>query len=82
MSFNCVKGNNKPAQGYLLCMTPLESHELEFPSCNVQGKIEGKLGTGVFPTSSSLIEKSLSSPRVTPHLNFFKGVLWGVHLLL
>ena len=42
MSFNCVKGNNKPAQGYLLCMTPLESHELEFPSCNVQGKIKGK----------------------------------------
>lgn len=42
MSFNCVKGNNKPAQGYLLCMTPLKSHELEFPPCNVQGKIEGK----------------------------------------
>ena len=42
MSFNCGKGNNKPAQGYLLYMTPLESHELEFPSCNVQGKIEGK----------------------------------------
>ena len=42
MSFNCVKGNYKPAQGYLLCTTPLKSHELEFPSCNVQGKIEGK----------------------------------------
>ena len=24
MSFNCVKGNYKPAQGYLLCMTPLK----------------------------------------------------------
>ena len=42
MSFNCVKGNYKPAQGYLLCTTPLKSHELEFPSCYVQGKIEGK----------------------------------------
>ena len=42
MSFNCIKGNNKPAQGYLLCLTPLKSHGLEFPSCNVQGKIEGK----------------------------------------
>ena len=42
MSFNCGKGINKPTQGYLLCMTPLESHQLEFPSCNVQGKIEGK----------------------------------------
>ena len=42
MSFDCGKGNYRPAQGYLLCMTPLESHQLEFPSCNVQGKIEGK----------------------------------------
>lgn len=42
MSFNWGKGNNKPAQGYVLCMTPLESHQLEFPSCNVRGKIEGK----------------------------------------
>ena len=42
MSFNCGKGINKPAEGYLLCMTPLESHQLEFPSCNVQGKIESK----------------------------------------
>ena len=42
MSFDCGKGNYRPAQGYLLCMTPLELHQLEFPSCNVQGKIEGK----------------------------------------
>ena len=30
-----------------------------------------KLGTGIFPTYSLLIEKSLASPRVIPHLNFF-----------
>ena len=42
MSFNCGKGNNRPAQGYLLCMTPLTSEHLEFPPCNVRGKIGGK----------------------------------------
>ena len=31
MSFNCGKGNNKPVQGNLLCKTPLESRDLEFP---------------------------------------------------
>ena len=42
MSFDCGKGRNRPAQGYLLCMTPLKSEHLEFPPCNVRGKIEGK----------------------------------------
>ena len=36
------RGNGDGVLGYLLCMTPLKSHELEFPPCNVQGKIEGK----------------------------------------
>ena len=42
MSFNCRKSNSRPAQGYLLCMTPLKSEELEFPPCNIQGSIEGQ----------------------------------------
>ena len=42
MSFNCGKGSTRPAQGYLLCMTPLKSEHPEFPPCNVRGKIEDK----------------------------------------
>ena len=42
MSYNCGKGNTRPAQGSLLCMTPLTSEHPEFPPCNVWGKIGGK----------------------------------------
>ena len=64
MSFNYVKGNNKLAQVYLLCLTSLESHELEFPSCNVQGKIEGK--------SAEMIVDS-SCTRTLVHEKFVKN---------
>ena len=42
MSFNCGRTRNPTSQGYLLCMTPLNSEKTEFPSCNVKGKIAGK----------------------------------------
>ena len=42
MSFNCSRGLSKPSQGYLLCMTPLESDPCEFPSSNIRGTIEGQ----------------------------------------
>ena len=41
MSFNCSRGRNKPPQGSLLCMTPLEPKRPQFPPCNVRGKISG-----------------------------------------
>ena len=42
MSFNCGRTRNPTSQGYLLCMTPLNSEKTEFPPCNVKGRIEGK----------------------------------------
>ena len=42
MSFNCNKGRGKPADGYLLCRTPLTQNQSEFPGCNLHGKIEGR----------------------------------------
>lgn len=42
MSFNCNRGRGKPAQGYLLCLTPLTQNQSEFPGCNVHGNIEGR----------------------------------------
>jgi transposase InsO family protein len=43
MSFNCNRGRGRPAQGYLLCTTPLKSHYCsESPGCFITGKIEGR----------------------------------------
>ena len=42
MSFNCEKTRNPTSQGYLLCMTPINSERTEFPPCNVKGRIAGK----------------------------------------
>ena len=42
MSFNCGRTRNPTSQGYLLCMTPLNSENTEFPPCNVKGRIAGK----------------------------------------
>ena len=42
MSFNCGRTRNPTSQGYLLCLTPLNSEKREFPPCNVKGRIAGK----------------------------------------
>ena len=42
MSFNCGRTCNPTSQGYLLCMTPINSEKTEFPPCNVKGRIAGK----------------------------------------
>ena len=42
MSFNCGKTHNPTSQGYLLCITPINSEKTEFPPCNVKGRIAGK----------------------------------------
>ena len=43
MSFNCGRDRNRSSQGFLLCMTPLKSEQLEHPPCNIRGKIENKM---------------------------------------
>ena len=43
MSFNCGRDRNRSSQGFLLCMTPLRSEQLEHPPCNIRGKIESKV---------------------------------------
>lgn len=68
MSFHYGKGSNRPAQGYLLCMTPLKLEHLEFPPCNVRGKIEGK--------SAEMVVDS-GCTRTLVHERFAKnGALW------
>ena len=73
MSFNCrallIKGSTRPAQGYVLYMTPLKSEHPEFPPCNVRGKIEGK--------SAEMVVDSAST-RTLVHEKFVKkGSLTG-----
>ena len=41
LSFNCGRSRNNTSQGYLLCITRLESERPKFPPCSVKGRIGG-----------------------------------------
>ena len=42
LSFNSSRSRKNTSQGYVLCRTPLELERLEFPPCNIKGRIGGK----------------------------------------